>query len=857
MIPADEDLTPIDPGLLARITADVNAGSDLENLIVPVGQVGDYQIVKLLGVGGYGYVHLALDIKRNNHPVALKLPRGEVLASPELKTRFIQEARAARIIDHPNVVRVLDSGEEGASCYIAMEYCPDGSLGEWLKGRERANAIPPRWVATLVAEIADGVHAAHLLGLLHRDLKPGNVMLVKVGDFENEDAPSFRPKVGDFGLVKVLEEGSLRLNSTVSGMRVGTLAYMSPEQARGDKKIKASSDVYSLGVILFELLTGERPFTGTSEAQLLSSILNEVPARSARVARAGLPRPLTRICQACLAKSPGDRYASAALLADDLRRFLHDETARGMPLWKHARAIVQRHKTRAGAAILLIALVVVGLVASQLNTWAHTRSWLLAIQSSDDLSSLPALLAESPPLKGPVLSTLEEIFKNGPPAKKLKAAIVLAGVRSPCADYAYERMIAGDPQESGVIARMLDSAITGLAGRLRNEVETEKKPGPGEEEEASDQRRANAATALMMIGIVDSPNRLMRFAPNPQARSFFLHNAGRAGITPELMYAQILNHATDAETRPGWIQALGEVPEDHWNEPFKTKVIDTLRQLYRDDPNALVHSSTKWLLRKWGQATELQKMDRQLMTLGQRNGFQWRVSPDLLTFIHWTDPLTNRILEITDTEITCEIFLKFEPDHPVDRSFCPEPDSAITSVTYLDAAKFCGLLDDHEGIAPDQRCYRVGEVLSLEPVPGSIDLKGFRLLTDREFNAAARGQTTTKRYYGDTAKLMTKYVWYLQGTKPRTYPVALLKPNDVGLFDTLGNAAEVCQTTSRAISAHSSLQACNCGGSFTQDEYRIGTGVSFTGPPTSAKNRSTQWSVGFRVARTLQPLPAD
>jgi serine/threonine protein kinase len=329
--------------------------------------IGRFRIVRSLGRGGCGVVLLAFDpiLQRE---VALKLPRPEALFDDDQRRRFLREARAAAGLQHPNIVPVFEAAEAGAVCWIASAYCPGGSLAEWLRGR--GEPVPVRTAAELVAVLAGATHYLHECGLVHRDLKPSNILLEvqEKGDTpgaSSEHAVSLGPsrlvpRVTDFGLARLLEAVP---DHTRTGAVLGTPHYMAPEQAEGrNLEVGRPTDVYALGCILYELLTGQTPFRGASDTDTLRLLLDTEPEVPSRLRR-DVPRDLETICLKCLEKLTGRRYASAAALDEDLRRFLEGKPINARPVgrlehgWRWCRRKPVAAALVATAAALVLSVI--------------------------------------------------------------------------------------------------------------------------------------------------------------------------------------------------------------------------------------------------------------------------------------------------------------------------------------------------------------------------------------------------------------------------------------------------------------------------------------------------------------------
>jgi tetratricopeptide (TPR) repeat protein len=299
-----------------------------------IGASGDYLLLDEIPRGGMGVVYLARQVSLNRM-VAVKMILSGYMASQTEIQRFHAEARAAAHLDHPNIVPIYEVGEFEGQPFFSMKVLEGGSLVDHLDDmRER-----PREAAGLIVKVAHAVHHAHQRGILHRDLKPGNVLLDRAGE----------PYVSDFGLSKRMEDG------TNSGVVVGTPGYIAPEQAAGAERPTTAADVYSLGAVLYALLTGKPPFAGENRLEILKQVAEQPPVRP-RTLNPLVDRDLETICLKCLEKSPAHRYPSAGALEEDLRRYLAGEPIQARPASLWVRGLKWAKRRPAPAALLLVVL---------------------------------------------------------------------------------------------------------------------------------------------------------------------------------------------------------------------------------------------------------------------------------------------------------------------------------------------------------------------------------------------------------------------------------------------------------------------------------------------------------------------
>jgi serine/threonine protein kinase len=348
--------------------ADLGPGTRLRYL-------GDYELLEELGRGGMGVVYKARQVSLNR-VVAVKMILGGVLANPAAIRRFHAEAEAAAGLDHPGIVPVFEVGQHGGQHYFSMSYINGQSLSQ----RIAESPLLPREAARIMVQVAEAVEYAHGQKVIHRDLKPGNILLDRSG----------QPRVTDFGLAKRLDQDS---SLTVSGTLVGTPSYMPPEQATGQgKRVDARSDVYSLGATLYAMLSGRPPFQADNWSDTCLQVVHQEPIPLRRL-NPKLPRDLETICRKCLEKAPGRRYASVQEFAAELGRYL-----RGVPI--HARHISRPERLwrwcrRNPSGMAVFIMLLAGVLSTSLAILASNGSFAIHRSTAD--GNATTIKTEDPP----------------------------------------------------------------------------------------------------------------------------------------------------------------------------------------------------------------------------------------------------------------------------------------------------------------------------------------------------------------------------------------------------------------------------------------------------------------------------
>jgi hypothetical protein len=353
------------------------------------GYIPGYEVLEVLGRGAMGVVYKARQTNLNRF-VAVKVVLAGGHASGVDLARFLAESETVARMQHPNIVQIFERGQQGGLPYFTLEFLEGGNLAQKLGG----TPMLPAAAADLMEALARGVHYAHANGIVHRDLKPANVLLSADGT----------PKITDFGLAKKVEGGGL----TQTGAILGTPSYMAPEQAGGQgKKVGPAADVYALGAILYECLTGRPPFLAATTFDTLRQVVLEEPVPPTRL-QSGTPRDLETIALTCLQKEPGKRYATALALAEDLRRFQGGEPILARPVGALERGVkwVRRRPVVAGLLAGVVASVVAGVSVS-------TFFAIQANRRADDAEKAADIIKEKEAATSAALESVEVTLADG------------------------------------------------------------------------------------------------------------------------------------------------------------------------------------------------------------------------------------------------------------------------------------------------------------------------------------------------------------------------------------------------------------------------------------------------------------
>jgi formylglycine-generating enzyme required for sulfatase activity len=783
----------IDEAFGAAVRSTASAPSRSRVITPPT--IEGYEILGELGRGGMGVVFKARHL-RLKRLVALKLILHGDFASEKHRARFLIETEMLGRLRHSNVVQVFEAGQQDGRPFLALEFIEGGTLAQRLAS---AGPLGPREAAALVRDLARGIHHAHLQGVIHRDLKPANVLLSSDGT----------PKVTDFGVA--CQPGGNEMSQT--GQLIGTPGYMPPEQARGEREsLGPRADVYSLGAVLYEVLTGQAPFRGATPLETVRRVLNDEPTPPARL-RPGLDPDLSTICLKCLSKEPEGRYASADALADDLTRWLGGEPIAARPAgaaeraWKWAR----RKPTQAGllavSLLLVLTVIVLPTVAAlrlsreqELTRQADEQRRRALVQSLHTAvpESVPFLVKELAAAPDQVLPLLREQLDD--PATRFRAAVALTLLGDDQIEYLLTTIPMTHPSEVPNLVRAFRARSNPRVAAELHRCGVEARELPP--------RVRNAILLLDLDDVRLARSLLVKADPN--SRSAFLEEIQNWHGTLAAWPA-IVDAADDEDFRSALCAAVGRVDRTRLDQEVWQSLVAVLSRQYQQAPDPGTHAAAEWSLRQWGIP-----LPSLAGASGKGRWFVNNVSMTMMRVPAGVFPHAGESAEtvlargatgqirrvglavtvlpspyyVCDREVTLGLYKQFmadtaaeRPQWEVPRGHATKPDHPVLVSQLEYVAPFCNWLSVRER---RRRCYSRD---AKSPALWSCDYTadGYRLPTDAEWDHAQRAGAWTRYFFGDASRWLPMYAHV---ANEFTAPGGTKLPNRWGLFDVVGNVWE-------------------------------------------------------------------
>ncbi len=845
-----------------------------------LGKIGDYRLLELIGRGGVAVVYKAWDEKLERL-VALKVLQH---TSDEHRSlvRFQREATIVASIKHSSVVDVYHAGycEERKSPYLAMEYVDAPSLRSWIRPGE---TIPIALVAEWVSRIADGLHEAHEQGIVHRDIKPSNILMSRASD----DAARWEPKLADFGLALIDESARI----TQTGYLSGTPAYMSPEQVN-ERSCTPQSDIYSLGITLYELLTGELPYRGSPRAVLHQVVNQEVV--SPRTLRPSIPIDLETICLKAVSKEPKHRYSTAREFAEDLRRFLDNRPTLARPVSAPERALRWAKRNRSLSIMLatslgLLGLLLIGSISSSFMLFnknqriveeqrRYQKSLIERIPHSDP-ASVPLLVEQIRMRIEDPTKPIEELWRaQTQPQAKLNLACALLALGKPMHKIVLDnfQQTKTDPGQFSALLNAFQANPIESLSAIRDHFAT-----------ASSRDRVKLATLALYLGDGNFASDLVSPSKSPDERTLWIHQLPQwRGSGTSIL--EVPSKLSDPDLSSAVILGLGQLESNALSPEEWEQCNRAIQSICTSTTHSGVRGACFWLAntKNWQWGPDLHKTESDGFKPVKEMGFSMvRLAPGVFRMgnddptLQYNNRTSHEVrltreFWIADREVSVADYHRFQQDTTTaDRSpserfatvsadevISPTADHPMQSLSWYEAAMFCNWLSNRDGLSPvyrvpesavDQAADATFQSLNWERVS---DATGYRLPSEAEFEYAARASTRTKYHFGNDRHFLEYYACWSNNEKTASKLCGELMPNPWGLFDLHGNVWEWSDDWFRTFPEDSETDPHFVEPVGQGMAHRGGGVCTFSGDPVSsargfANPRDRSFNKGFRVVR--------